>query len=476
MGDNEAMMKEWRQNIIAQITRARTEKGLTQAQLAKLLHTHRSNISRLESGGHNPSLDFLLRVAAVLDMGLDLKPFRREPVMIENAYELRLYDTPLLTFTLEERGIEGLTAKILTVNEQKQDLFPLDLTPTNEDIVKWLGHRVIPKNRTFVDEILKSLNLSVGNVKGIIDVCKGLSLNDSYWIVPQGFEGNFAQYNLYQNRFSEILSLVAYTGIGQTHEAFSTSPELTTNGMLPKGWRFIEDDGIYLYKGGSSGAANTGNEPYSEYYACQIAQAMGLNAVTYDLENWKGILASKCKLFTDIDTAYVPVGRIVRSGGLKACLDYYAGLGGDFEESMRSMLVFDAVVYNSDRHFGNFGVLRDNHSGEITAPAPLYDHGLSLFNYAMQDDIANLDEYAATRFPAYANVSFESICAEVMGKTQARQLRKLIGFKFKRHPSINWTEQRLTAIEQHTQKRVRQLLSLERSNDEKQHKARDSER
>ena len=56
--------------------------------------------------------------------------------------------------------------------------------------------------------------------------------------------------------------------------------------------------GIYLYKGGSSGAANTGNEPYSEYYACQIAQAMGLNSVNYDLKRWKGILASKCKLFT----------------------------------------------------------------------------------------------------------------------------------------------------------------------------------
>ena len=57
--------------------------------------------------------------------------------------------------------------------------------------------------------------------------------------------------------------------------------------MLPKGWRFIEGDGIYLYKGGTSGAANTGNEPYSEYYASQIAQAMGLNAVVYELENWR---------------------------------------------------------------------------------------------------------------------------------------------------------------------------------------------
>ena len=38
-------------------------------------------------------------------------------------------------------------------------------------------------------------------------------------------------------------------------------------------------DSIYLYKGGTEGAANTGNEPYSEYYACQIADKMGIGCV-----------------------------------------------------------------------------------------------------------------------------------------------------------------------------------------------------
>ena len=41
------------------------------------------------------------------------------------------------------------------------------------------------------------------------------------------------------------------------------------------------------------------------YYASQIAETMRLNAVHYDLENWKGITASKCALFTNIDTAYI---------------------------------------------------------------------------------------------------------------------------------------------------------------------------
>ena len=378
---------------------------------------------------------------------------------MEQAYVLRLYDTDLLSFSLSEQGIEGLKAQIHSIDEEERALFPLDLELTDDGLVKWLQRRVIPKNRAYVAEILKTYGLSVNDTKGIIDVCKGLSLNDSYWVVPQGFTGTFAQYNLYENRFSEILSLVAYTGIGQSDAAFTTSPELTTNGMLPKAWRFIEGEGIYLYKGGTFGAANTGNEPYSEFYASQVAQAMGLDVVAYELENWKGILASRCKLFTDINTAYIPIGRIVREGGLKACLEYYRQLGPEAYEQIKSMLVFDAMIYNEDRHFGNFGVLRDNHTGKVTGAAPVFDNGMSLFNFAMPEDFQDLDSYAKTRGTAYG-VSFESVCQEVMGPIQARQLRKLIGFTFHRHPRLNWPEYRLEAIERHLQKRVRQLLEL----------------
>ena len=166
---------------------------------------------------------------------------------MNNAYSLRLYDDEILTFTLHEKGLEGLKSYIVSVNEDMKNLIPLDLELSDDGILKWLKHRVIPKNRAFVDEILKALGLSYNNTKGIIDVSKGLSLNDSYWIVPSDFNGIFREYNLYKNRFSEELSLVAYTGVGTTIQDFTSSPELTTQGMLRKAWRFIEDDGIYLY-------------------------------------------------------------------------------------------------------------------------------------------------------------------------------------------------------------------------------------
>ena len=144
---------------------------------------------------------------------------------MEQEYMLRLYDMDLLSFSLAEQGIEGLKAKLLWTNEEHRQLLPLDMELSDAGVLKWLQKRVIPKNRTYVAEILKTFGLSINDTKGIIDVCKGLALNDSYWVVPGDFSGTFAQYNLYENRFSEILSLVAYTGIGQSDAAFTTSPD-----------------------------------------------------------------------------------------------------------------------------------------------------------------------------------------------------------------------------------------------------------
>lgn len=460
MTDSNSIIRK-RQEIVSKLTQARLEKGLSQAQLAEMVGTQRSNICRIENGGQNLSLNLLIKITDAL--GKDISVLLKEKsVEMSNVYHLKLYDDILVTFSLEEKGLEGLVVEVLSYDESKNHLLPINMELTAKGIIKWLSNRVIPKNRAFVDEILKTFGLSVNDTKGIIDICLGLSLNDSYWVTPVEFEGKFADYNLFENPFSEALSLVAYTGVGSAEKAFSTSPEFTTNGMLRKAWRHIENDGIYLYKGGTEGAANAGNEPYSEFYACQVAKAMGLNCVEYDLENWKGILASKCRLFTDIDTAFVPISRLIKDRTLKNALDYYAGLGKPFYDDLCSMLVFDAVIYNEDRHFGNFGVLRDNHTGKIIKPAPIFDNGLSLFNFAMADDLENLSEYAKTRTPPYG-VSFDEVCKAVMGSKQKSQLRKLLNFTFTRHPSINLPEERLTAIEAQISKRARELMSISNS-------------
>lgn len=106
-------------------------------------------------------------------------------------------------------------------------------------------------------------------------ICKGRSLNDCYWVVHEDDTATFAEVNLYENPFSNVLASLAFTGYGSSpRSSLRSSPEFTTNGMLPKCWRRIGGK-VYLYKGGTVGASNAGFEPYSEYYAAQVAQTMG---------------------------------------------------------------------------------------------------------------------------------------------------------------------------------------------------------
>ena len=235
-----------------------------------------------------------------------------------------------------------------------------------------------------------------------------------------------------------------------------SSPEFTTNGMLRKGWRKI-DGKIKLYKGGTSGAANTGNEPYSEFYAAQIVEVMGLIHVSYTLSKWKGSLCCVCELFTDIDHSFVPMWRFCKTKSIKEVAEYLRNFGGDYFNAFCDMMIFDALIYNTDRHLNNFGLMVDNKTNQPYAFAPIFDNGLSLFNFAMADDFADLETYAKSRLSAF-DVPFDEIAKEFVTSRQKGQLRRLQAFKFTRHSRYNLPAARLKALEQFIQKRARQLL------------------
>lgn len=374
-------------------------------------------------------------------------------------YELKHYDLSLVRFSATE-DTNTPEIKILWVNEDKKYLFPLDLELTNDGLAKWLKHRTIPKNRAYVHNFLSKCGLNINRPMTIIKVSKGLSLNDCYWVVEEGFEGTYDKYNLYDNRFSQVLALIAFTGYGSSiRTSLDSCPEFTTNGMLPKCWR-RKDGKILLYKGGTSGASNTGNEPYSEYYAAQVAKVLGVNAIEYGLSQWKGELCSTCELFTSKAYSFLPVGRIVTSGGMTAVIEYYEKLGNEFVEALNDMLVLDAIIMNTDRHFGNFGFIIDNKTNKIVAPAPLFDHGNALLNFAGRDDLENdkaLKAYADTLLPCVYD-DFIGTAKTVLTQKHREGLRKLLEFKFKKNPRYNLPEKRLKMLEKMIQDRAKELL------------------
>jgi transcriptional regulator with XRE-family HTH domain len=66
----EALAPEHR--LASDLIRLRLARGLTQAQLAALLHTRQESIARLESGSSLPSLSTVRRVADALDADLEI--------------------------------------------------------------------------------------------------------------------------------------------------------------------------------------------------------------------------------------------------------------------------------------------------------------------------------------------------------------------------------------------------------------------
>ena len=361
---------------------------------------------------------------------------------------LKHRDKDLLRFEwLEPQGV-----RIVSVNESKRRFLPLDFKGevSERNLWKWLSGRVIPRNRRNVEILMAATGLDSRNARGIIEICRGLSLNDVYWVVADDFKGRWSDYNLYDNEFSQTVALTAFNGMGSSIGRLDwiSSPEFSTNGMLAKCWRRIDGE-VRLYKSGSDGAANTGFEPYSEYYAAQIAEAMGLPHVDYSLSKFKGRLCSTCRLFTSDKIGYLPAGRIATPDEALA------------DRRFSDIFFFDALVYNADRHLGNFGYLVDNDKNEIIGPAPIFDNGYGLFSLALDrpgdrfDDFSDLSKYAARVKPALYSkwLAFPG----GVGQGMMERLKTLKGFRFKRHRYYNLSSRRLRQIEDFLQKRILQI-------------------
>ncbi len=65
--------EDTREAVVSQLRTLRKEQGMTQEHLAEIVGTKKSNISRLESGRYNPSLDFLIKVADGLGKQITVK-------------------------------------------------------------------------------------------------------------------------------------------------------------------------------------------------------------------------------------------------------------------------------------------------------------------------------------------------------------------------------------------------------------------
>ncbi|WP_080797210.1 HipA domain-containing protein [Arabiibacter massiliensis] len=380
--------------------------------------------------------------------------------MIRSAdiYELRLFDTTLARFSFGEFD----PVVLHEFDESRTDVMPAGMRLDDEGLWRWLSSRAIPQNRRFATELCRSLGLSPNDRSGIIAASLGLSLNDSYWIVPEGFGGTFAECNLFENGFSEVLAAVAYTGVVSNLQGLTPStPELTTNGNLRKAWRIEADGTRRLYKG-STDEGNGVGEARVEFLASQVAQAMGLDAVRYDLARWSGedtAACSTCACFCTPETSYVPQALAFGDTSHVGAVRTYLGWNDEQFERYASMMVFDALICNTDRHLTNFGILRDSRTGTYLGTAPIFDNGRSLLFNLSFDQAGDLAREARFALPSWPQVTFEEQARRLMGAEQKAQLERLADFEFANSDKAPFPEGYLRSLAAFVRRRAEELAA-----------------
>lgn len=386
--------------------------------------------------------------------------------MSARKYVIRIYDTPLIVYSREVSRLGTVTGKVEWLDDELRQLFPMRLlrSCTYDDVCDWLSSRVIPKNRAFFKQLINQYGVNAEDAQSIIDISKGLSLNDAYWVTHEDFEGTWEEYNLYENKFDEVLGLVAYTGVtdSQKHRA-GLSSEWTTSGSYPKAWRNVGNK-IMLYKAGNyplyEGFANDDLGPFSEYFSAQVAEQAGLAHVSYGLDTWKGHLASTCELFNDAQHSFVSFYDATKRSGVPDCLATCAMLGEKALDNYINMVVFDSVIQNDDRHVGNFGFMRDNATGALVGSAPLFDQNRSLFPTDMDRDIPDWEGKSHSMSPAGSNITFDKLVPSIITERQHEWLRKLLEFSPRQNPEHPVSERRLSAIGLLVRNRASEMLRL----------------
>lgn len=255
-------------------------------------------------------------------------------------------------------------------------------------LAKWWAKRSIPASRSGLRETLDLLHMSVP--QELLAKCYGLSLSDQYWISPKDKPLMWKEINFFDHDFSEDVGNLLF-GYGEFSDSMSLiSPDNTSDGQLIKKWK-IADGKRVLIKGGSNPYQQ---EPLCEVIASGIAERLCIPHTKYTLlcEHEKPF--SVCQDFITSETELVSAYHIMQSRKKPKDLSDYEfylncaeQLGvKNIREQTEKMIVLDFLIGNTDRHFNNFGLIRNAVTLEWIGVAPIFDCGTSLW-YNTQESL-----------------------------------------------------------------------------------------
>lgn len=393
-------------------------------------------------------------------------------------YILMNKNTPVLVFDYD---LETHVATRI-VGVENLEYAPMGIADRHDGISKrelnyWWRHRAIPASRAQIGRLLENLRLE--STLELAEKSFGLSLSDCYWINDEADPKNWADINFFDNDFSDDLGFLT---LGQDSGGSSPqapdygsinlqSPNSTLGGDLLKKWKIVNGLRVLL----KAGVGFVNQEPYNEVAATELHSRMmepGEFTPYFLFEDARRVY-SACDNLLGPDEELIAAWDVIRNvkkpnnlSDMRFLVSRYVQLGldeGYVMEQLAKMFAADFVLANRDRHYRNFGVVRNVETLEVTRVAPVFDTGSCLWSNAELLEAPIDFEYKAKPFklqgmrPQYQVRLFEGhfswfdpACLE----GYAEQVAEILS----RNPNI--TERRIAAVENQVRKNVDLLARL----------------
>lgn len=304
------------------------------------------------------------------------------------------------------------------------------------DFVEWASNRTLSIGRSYAKEILNALRLPQTNRYAVCLACRGLSLEDSYWIRQDGDDKTWEEVNLFHNPLSLFITEVSLSGQNHHYKVdvqinqMIHTPELTTLGASAKGW-VRHEDGLHLHKVGKY-----------EIPASEILDVLGVAHIPYmisaeedihvflsnERREWiqgVGETMVHSKLFTGEDVSMVTFEEFAvfcRNYGLNP----YEEAEKIDREFYLQMQVADYILNNNDRHEQNWGFFMENATGKLIGYCPLFDHDHAFVSYDNvlsqttegQKTLLEAAQEAQAELTMNLSKLFQMECPELLGQKQ----------------------------------------------------------
>ena len=312
-------------------------------------------------------------------------------------------DHPVLAFEYDpESGRACSSGEVLDSRR-----VPLEFTTHGKSalyakrIDEWWRSRAIPSTRDGIRRVLESLGAS--STGELLDRTYGLSLSDQYWVRREDDPVEWKDINFFDNPFDEALGEILLTSYSSSHDISLNAPDVSTGGDLPKRWTIDRATGRrLLVKSG-----RTGQEPMNEVIASKLCVRLGVPAVPYSPARSGNRLICTCEDMLTSHEELVSAWQVLQSvkttNGLNSHDQWiHAAVGfGVGEREIRDAtddwLVADYLMRNTDRHYNNFGLIRNIETLAVR-PAPIYDTGASLWSGEL--DVDDRDWFAKPFYSA----------------------------------------------------------------------------